>query len=640
MSNQLLDAALAYARRGWAVFPCNAAKKPYTDNGVLDATTDEAQIRAWWSTFPKANIGFDVGGAGLMVVDLDPNHSMAELEQNVGPLPQTLLRQATPRGGEHLFFELAEREVVSPSTSKIADHVDVRSFHSYVLLAPSRTADGAYTWVSEGKPAYRTDELVRVANSHREKHKDRDKWLIEPDLDENIALAIDWLKTKAKPAIEGRGGDHTAYATAAMLKSFGISPELSFDLMWEHWNPRCVPPWSGDEADHLQRKVENGHSYNTSPPGNMTPAYAVAKTKSLFKATVEEVALPSGRELTRGRFRIVDRHGMKHIRPPRWLVQDLLPEGAYGLIYGHRGTYKTFVALDIAMSVATGFCASPTWQAENTGPVLFAAGEGRPGLNERVEAWESKRFGGVLAENFHLIDPVPRITEEPDDFVGLAEAMSPTYKLIVLDTMGRAMQGTNENSQEHASAFTMLVETLQRKFDCAVLAIHHAGHEGATHARGSSVIEADADMILRVQAPKRRQVELVMTKQKDAAQWEEARVLSMLEHGGSLVAMPCAEKAEAQPAMSKTAEAAREIFGKQAVFQVLDQAVASVLAANKMKEWSTAGLADALAMRPEIDIPSATLRTKWLGPLRESKVTRAHFCYSAMSKRWRYSEGN
>ena len=69
----MLDAALEYAtKHGWPIFPCRADKTPLTENGVLDATTNEATIRRWWTTWPRANIGLDCGSAGLAVVDLDP----------------------------------------------------------------------------------------------------------------------------------------------------------------------------------------------------------------------------------------------------------------------------------------------------------------------------------------------------------------------------------------------------------------------------------------------------------------------------------------------------------------------------------------------------------------------------------------
>ncbi len=162
---KMKDAALAYAAKGWPIFPANAQKAPYTENGVLDATTNPQKIEEMWARWPNANIALDVGGASMMVLDLDPGHSMEELEKNVGPVPVTQLRARTPREGKHLYLAIGEREVVAPSASKLAPHVDVRSFHSYVLLPPSATADGAYAWEDERKPAYRTDEILRLDNS-------------------------------------------------------------------------------------------------------------------------------------------------------------------------------------------------------------------------------------------------------------------------------------------------------------------------------------------------------------------------------------------------------------------------------------------------------------------------------------------
>lgn len=638
----LLEAALAYARdRGWAVFPCRADKTPYTTNGVLDASSNPDQIKAWWRQWPKANIGLDVGSAGLMVLDLDPGADREALAQALDGLPSTLLRARTPRGGEHLFYALAEGERVPPSASKVAEHVDVRSFHSYVLLAPSRTADGVYTWESNGKAAYRTDEMVRAASVAREKHRDRDTWIIEPDLPENISLAIEWLKTKAKVAVEGHGGDHMAYATAAHLKSFGISQELAFDLIWEHWNPRCVPPWSPEQVEHLEAKVANGYSYNTSPPGNLTPAYRVAKGRSLFKPILAD--LPAGREMTAGRFRFVDRSGMDSIAAPEWLIPDCLPTGAYALLVGASGTFKTFIALDIALSIATGvdFPWAGNWPAiGSSGPVLFSVGEGRPEFRKRVVAWEKRYWKGRHADGLVLADPVPLIQEDLNPYIDGALAMSEKgYKLVVIDTVGRAMQGTNENAQEYASAFTKMVETMQRELGCAVLALHHTGHD-AHRARGSSVFQADADTVLLTErAGKEMTVALSMAKQKDAAEWDRPKLLAMervdVAIGGrksdSLVAAPAKENARAP-------ESVRSAISETVTTLVLDKAVAAVLGGNPTKAWTTKELSQMVAAREEIEVSSKTLENRQLIALRETKGTKAWACYDPATRRWKWKD--
>src|SRR5262245_29847319 len=68
-----LEAALEYARLGIPVFPCNPLdKKPLTPNGFKDATTNEAQIRAWWTRWPNAMLGAaTVPTSGMWVMDLD-----------------------------------------------------------------------------------------------------------------------------------------------------------------------------------------------------------------------------------------------------------------------------------------------------------------------------------------------------------------------------------------------------------------------------------------------------------------------------------------------------------------------------------------------------------------------------------------
>ena len=457
-----------------------------------------------------------------MILDLDPGHDLEELDRNIGGLPKTALRATTPRGGEHLFYGLEQGEVVSPSASKLAPNVDVRSFNSYVLLAPSKTKDGDYNWQRERNPARRTDEMVRLANSHREKHEDRDHWLIEPDLTENIELATAWLRKDARIAIEGRGGDLTAYATAAHMKSFGLSEATAFELMWEHWNPRCEPPWSAEEHDHLERKVANAYVYNTSPPGNITPAYKVAVRSQLFSPRKEETA-NGGIVLPAGRFVFMDRLGMDTMRPPEWLLQDWLPEQSYSILFGGFGTFKTFVALDMALSIAHGVTLQDgkTWDVASSGPVLFAAGEGKSMLTRRVEAWErAKQVPGMKSSNFTMVSPVPRIYENDEDFgqfIAAAKLLHREYKLIVIDTLGRAMQGENENAQEHASAFTRMVEDLQGELGCAVMAIHHTGHGDKTRERGSVVFGADADARFHLEREgKSHIVTLSVVKQKDA----------------------------------------------------------------------------------------------------------------------------
>ena len=176
--------ALAYARRGWAVFPCHApgtrggctcaagascaspAKHPRTRRGLYDATCDPARIKAWWGAWPGANVGIRTGG-GLVVVDVDPAHggasSVDALEAAHGRLPDTMAVR-TGGAGLHLYF--AADGPVRNSAGALGPGVDIRGDGGYVVAPPSRHASGGrYRWAGGATlaplPAWVLEALAR-----------------------------------------------------------------------------------------------------------------------------------------------------------------------------------------------------------------------------------------------------------------------------------------------------------------------------------------------------------------------------------------------------------------------------------------------------------------------------------------------
>ncbi len=153
----LIKAALAYARRGILVFPCEPGDKaPLTYSGFWDATTDARRIKAWWSRWPYANVGVPTGErSGLLVLDVDPrdggSESLAALELINGPLPRTA-KARTGGGGVHVFFRYPKGEEVRNSAGRLGLGLDVRGEGGYVVVPPSRT-QSAYEWLDRTSPA-------------------------------------------------------------------------------------------------------------------------------------------------------------------------------------------------------------------------------------------------------------------------------------------------------------------------------------------------------------------------------------------------------------------------------------------------------------------------------------------------------
>ena len=111
MTDTVLRQALAYARRGWPVFPCLPGQKiPATTHGFRDATTDEQQITAWFTRHPGRNLAIATGAPGPDVLDVDQHGpdgngfpAYARLRR-AGLLTGATAYVRTPSGGLHAYF--------------------------------------------------------------------------------------------------------------------------------------------------------------------------------------------------------------------------------------------------------------------------------------------------------------------------------------------------------------------------------------------------------------------------------------------------------------------------------------------------------------------------------------------------------
>lgn len=78
-----------------------------------------------------------------------------------------------------------------------------------------------------------------------------------------------WLETTAPVAIQG-SGSHTVIKVALWAKDRGICLETATELMWNHYNPRCIPPWDITEKADFESTVERGYLYSKSVAGCKT----------------------------------------------------------------------------------------------------------------------------------------------------------------------------------------------------------------------------------------------------------------------------------------------------------------------------------------------------------------------------------
>jgi hypothetical protein len=239
------------------------------------------------------------------------------------------------------------------------------------------------------------------------------------------------------------------------------------------------------------------------------------------------VPRPSAKVLpfVKSRFKLLTLDEVGALEPPEWLIEDWLPVGGLGVLFGDPGIGKSLLALDWSLSVATG----RAWLGRpvKAGPVVYIYAEGVTGMKRRVEAWKLKH--GELPSAFRALPvsvAIPDNTERRE-FVKAVRATGLQPQLIVVDTLARNFGGGDENAQPDMNAFVRGCDELRETFPGAtILVVHHPSKSKKKAARGSNVLAGAADTEIRLyRAGHNAVLTLSVEKQKDAEPAKELRLM-------------------------------------------------------------------------------------------------------------------
>jgi hypothetical protein len=253
----LLKKALALAEQGFHVFPLQPnSKLPAIFDFPEVATRNPDKIRSFWvdpvmEIEQPYNIGISTSCFGddkhLIVVDVDNkakkkgSQSIVELELKGILFPKTRT-QKTPTGGYHYIYWTDKP--AKNSVSFIGDGLDIRAQGGYIVGAGSIIEGKEYT--SDEEQFQEAEEWLKTHCAEGVKHekKEAPKTI---NRDRAIASVTHYFLHEAPPAIEGEGGNNTTFLVMANAKDRGVSQIDCMELALEHYNPRCLPPWSMSE---------------------------------------------------------------------------------------------------------------------------------------------------------------------------------------------------------------------------------------------------------------------------------------------------------------------------------------------------------------------------------------------------------
>lgn len=272
VKNDILEAALSYARKGWPVFPawwpaddsggcacgntsCSSpGKHPITQHGVKDATTNEFQIRSWWEEYPSANVAVATG-CRFFVVDEDAYHGGSiSREEHLSDLPPTAtVSTGSGNGSTHRYYLIPDGVVVRNRTG-LFPGIDIRGDGGYVIAPPSRHwSGGTYTWVDEDDfpgPVPAPQRLLDLTTHNIEPAPVAVAHECDVPVETRLELAARYL-TDCPPAISGqRGHDTTFGIVTTLVRGFCLTSRSDVLALLHDWNQTCRPPWTQKDLTH------------------------------------------------------------------------------------------------------------------------------------------------------------------------------------------------------------------------------------------------------------------------------------------------------------------------------------------------------------------------------------------------------
>jgi hypothetical protein len=490
-------AALGYAARGWPVFPVHEnAKAPACEHGFKDATTDVSLIDTWWEENPNYNVAACPDDFGCCVIDNDGG-DIASLD-----LPPTY-EVSTPRGGRHYFFE----GKLPPTAGKLGEKIDTRGENSYVLLSPSVVNGRTYS-VEYDRPIAALPQAIKERLETQKVEPRKAAEGVEMDEDHNVRGARVRLRDLVKAgkiSIQGRAGDNTAYEVANIIRvEFGLTKEVTFQVMWEEWNPHCRGPWSAEE---LQTKVFNAYEYGQDATGAKARKSA-EETFEKREQKQEDAHQQQKDDTPRSRYAPMNLRAVIK-RPPTvfWDRERLwakTPQGCVTVPFGDKGILKTSLMVrSMALAVLENDDAKGYYAAGEQGEDVVAT-RLIPILQSLKHEGLNVTIDDLLATGRFFVGntaPIFASNDEMESFFSELAKINPN--LITIDTLTRASPGQTFDTETMTTAYNCC-DQMRQRFKANVSLIHHSGKDGVERgAKGDSALEHNADVVIELTSPQK-----------------------------------------------------------------------------------------------------------------------------------------
>lgn len=450
------EQAAEYVDSGWSVLPVRPEeKRPFMTNWLQYTKTKapKAMVETWFNHLTGAGVGVVTGRiSNMIVLDIESNCPYP-IEELLKKYPTQMVAKSGG-GGYHLFYQYPTSQLRVSNRVRIFEGADLRADGGFIVLPPTMHPSGnRYEWVKRGPLGAFPMALLELQSQPR-------------------VQGEGWITEALRGVSEGGRNDTCARLAGYFFKK-GINSDIVEALLLD-WNERNEPPLPVHEVRTTIKSIEKSHAINDSQ-----------FTQVQFINDKIETTTPQSSFSVMRMTDYVKGYGGEGVS---WLVDDWLPDKSITFLVSPPESYKTWLLLDLAISVSTGVPFLDRYRVNSPGPTLIIQQEdSHAGLTDRLALIAEQKLNALpkLGDGEWTIPAMPDIPiyvhpdrqlrfgnpEVLEEMEKQIAAIKP--KVVMIDPLYSTTDSTDNYMADLANRM-MILKTWRDKYGCSFLIAHHS----------------------------------------------------------------------------------------------------------------------------------------------------------------------
>lgn len=448
-----------YVDSGWSILPVKPdEKRPYMANWLQYTRTRATKdmVINWFVNLSSAGVGVVTGRISNMVVLDVEGWCPIPIDELLKKYPTQMIARSGG-GGYHLFYSYPQNVSRVSNRVRIFEGADLRADGGFLVLPPTMHQSGRrYEWVKRGPLGAFPRDLL--------------------DLQAKPTVQGEGWITEALRGVSEGGRNDTCARLAGYFFKKGLNSDIVEALLME-WNEKNDPPLPVHEVRTTIKSIERSH---------------VGVEQQFTKVEFEDDRRNQNREeqkpSTFGIMKMSDYVKGYGGEGVSWLVDEWLPDSSITFLVSPPESYKTWILLDLAVSISAGVPFLGQYQINSPGPTLIIQQEdSHAGLTDRLALIAEQKLGVLpKLEGDHwsipLMPDIPiyvhpdrqlrfgnkKVIEEMEQQIAILRP-----KVIMIDPLYSTTDSTDNYMADLANRM-MVLKTWRDKYGCSFVIAHHS----------------------------------------------------------------------------------------------------------------------------------------------------------------------